>query len=77
MLEIINGQEIEVTRVNNCVNGNPRYVIHFLNVADTYSEALCIARQIGGQKYRAKSYGGGIVFSSYNVKNDLEKIIKS
>ena len=72
----INGRDIEVTRIDNCVNGNPRYVIHFLSIANTYIEAINIARQIGGKKYRASWFGGGIVFSSYNVKEDLKRIIK-
>ena len=72
----INGKDIEVTRIDNCVNGNPRYVVHFIDIADNYIDAVNIARQIGGKKYRAKWFGGGIVFSSYNVKEDLKRIIK-
>lgn len=72
----INGKDIEVARINNCVNGNPRYVIHFLDIANNYIDAINIARQIGGKKYRAKWFGGGIVFSSYNIKEDLKRIIK-
>ena len=71
----INGKEIEYKRINNCVNGNPRYVIHFLNIADNYIDAINIARQIGGKKYRAKWFGGGVVFSSYNIIEDLKRII--
>ena len=71
----INGKEIEYKRINNCINGNPRYVIHFLNIADNYMDAINIARQIGGKKYRAKWFGGGVVFSSYNIIEDLKRII--
>lgn len=39
-----------------------------------YSEALSIAKSLGGRKYNNKSYGGGIVFQSYNIQ-DLEKKI--
>ena len=64
-----------LTRVNNDVNGNPRYVFHFLALADHYGEAVAIAKKlIGGKKYHNKSYGGGIVFQSYNVQNDLETL---
>ena len=72
----VNGVDVEVTRINNCVNGNPRYVIHFLSIADTYNEALNIIRKIGGSKYRAKWFGGGLVFSSYSIESDLKQIIK-
>ena len=71
--KIING--IEVFRVENDVNGNPRYVIHFLSLANNYNEALNKARKIGGKKYRAKWFGGGIVFSSYNLEKDLKIMI--
>ena len=62
-----------LTRVNNDINGNPRYVFHFLALADHYGEAVAVAKKlIGGKKYHTKSYGGGIVFQSYNVKSDLD-----
>ena len=69
-----------LTRVNNDVNGNPRYVFHFLALADDndsintcYNNAVAVAKKlIGGKKYHTKSYGGGIVFQSYNVQNDLD-----
>ena len=69
-----------LTRVNNDVNGNPRYVFQFLALADDndsvntrYNNAVAVAKKlIGGKKYHTKSYGGGIVFQSYNVKVELE-----
>ena len=72
----INGNEVTTYRINNDVNGNPRYVIHFLDIANDYNESLSIARNISGKKYTAKWFGGGIVFSSYNVLEDLKRIIK-
>jgi hypothetical protein len=79
---------IDFKKVNNDINGNPRYVCHFfnlindkeskgLNVLEKYSLALMKAKKLGGKKYDNKQYGGGIVFGSvYNV-NDLEKKIIS
>ena len=61
---------IQFTRVNNNVNGNPRYVCHYLVMADNYQHAIKLANSIGGRKYHNKSYGGGLVFQSYNL-NDL------
>lgn len=69
---------IEFTRVNNDVNGNPRYVCHFLtfdihgwqsniDISERYALAVKLAKSIGGRKYTAKSYGGGIVFQSYSL----------
>ena len=72
----VNGTDVEYVGINNDVNGNPRYIIHFLYIADTYTEALNISRKIGGKKYRGKDFGGGIVIKSYNLHTDLEHIIK-
>lgn len=76
--------QIEFTRVNNDVNGNPRYVCHYANlltdadynldISNRYSAALKNAKQFGGKKFHNKQYGGGIVFQSYNIQ-DLEKAI--
>ena len=62
-------QQIDFTRINNDVNGNPRYVCHFLNISDEYNDALKLAKTLGCRKFNNKQYGGGIVFSSYNITN--------
>jgi hypothetical protein len=62
------------TRINNDVNGNPRFVIHFLQLSDSYERALYLAKQIGGKKFHNKQYGGGIVFQSYNTDILKQKI---
>ena len=75
---------IEFFRINNDVNGNPRYVVHYLSipidegvpVLRQYDEALKKARKIGGRKYTAKWFGGGIVFQSYSLE-ELAESIKS
>jgi len=66
--------KIEFTRIDNDINGNPRYVCHFLNIADNYAEAVNIAHKIGGRKYHTKKYGGGIVFQSYNIEDTAKRI---
>lgn len=72
---------MEATRINNDINGNPRYVFHFLDllteiekdsnmgIESKYKLALLRAKQLGGKKYNTKSFGGGIVFQSYNIEN--------
>ena len=74
---------MEFKRVNSDINGNPRYVTHFLNipiegegltVGQKYDLAVKKAKTIGGRKYHTKAFAGGIVFQSYNI-NDLEKHI--
>lgn len=82
--------KIEWTRVRSDVNGNPRYVCHFLNlntreeinqtgkdwidVSTKYQIAVKRANKIGGRKFHNKQYGGGIVFQSYNLV-DTERSI--
>lgn len=72
---------IDFTRVNNDINGNPRYVCHFLNFIkqdekSDYSEALYRAKKIGGRKFHNKQYGGGIVFQSYNIEQTEKNILE-
>ncbi len=71
------------TRVNSDVNGNPRYVIHFLKCCpeswkeDTSSRyyATCkLMNKIGGRKFNNKQYGGGIVFQSYSLPETIKAI---
>ena len=70
---------IEFTRVNSDINGNPRYVCHFLNfIKDdekaSYEVAIKRANKLGGRKFHNKQYGGGQVFQCYII-DDLEKSI--
>lgn len=74
------------TKINHDGNGNPRYVCHFLNLIPdvTYESGLSLteryviackrANKIGGRKYHCKSYGGGIVFQSYSLKETITHI---
>lgn len=84
----MNNNELTInwTRIKNDVNGNPRYVCHFLNllpdyikhggdgVSIKYEKALKLARAIGGKKFHNKQYGGGIVFQSYSLKETENQI---
>lgn len=72
---------LRLTKVAHDINGNPRYVAHFLqlntraeldaspwiDVSDKYELALHRARKIGGRKFHNKQFGGGIVFQSYSI----------
>ena len=68
-------QGIDFWRVDSDVNGNPRYVFHFLELARDYESALKQAHKIGGSKYRAKWFGGGIVIQSYNLTDTADSIL--
>lgn len=78
-----------LVRINNDVNGNPRYVMHFLQmfsdeenerlrgaftINERYAMAVARAKHIGGRKYSTKTYGGGVVFQSYNTEELAKKI---
>ena len=81
-----NSNPITFTRIKNDVNGNPRYVCHFLTlntdeelnsvegIPNKYEIAVKRANKIGGRKYHTKGYGGGIVFQSYNLDCEVEAI---
>lgn len=80
--------EVEVIRVNNDVNGNPRYVFHFSNVSsylkahlgellNGYDFYILSANASGCKKYHNRSYGGGLLFQSYNVQDSLQHVERS
>jgi hypothetical protein len=76
----LTANKIEFTRINNDVNGNPRYVCHFLNLLkeneNGYDTAIKRAHKIGGRKFHNKQYGGGIVFQSYNIADTAKAILE-
>lgn len=64
----IDGKEYRYHKVDNDVNGNPRYVLHFLQFdidMDDYGKIP------GFKKYRAKWFGGGYVFTTYNLEETI------
>lgn len=77
---------IEFTLINNDINGNPRYVCHFLNFIHSdeniefkhkYDIALSRSRQLGGKKFHNKQYGGGIAFQMYSGEIEMSKKIQA
>lgn len=76
---------MEFTKIKNDMNGNPRYVVHFLDILnedeskdfrfmEKYELAISKAKELGGKVYRGKDFGGGIVFQSYDIVGLLSKI---
>jgi len=41
-----------------------------------YQMAIQIAKKLGGKKYDTKSYGGGIVFQSFNIQDTERQILE-
>ena len=69
--------KISFTAISNDYNGNPRYVCHWISLGtETYEQALTIARSVGGKKFHNKQYGGGIVFSHYNLETLEKKLLE-
>lgn len=77
--------DIQFTRIKNDINGNPRYVCHFLTldihghasgigVLDRYALAVKLANTIGGRKFSNKQFGGGIVFQSHALQELVSAI---
>lgn len=78
-IRVLSGKIADLTasdfkRVNNDVNGNPRYVFSWFRIADTYADALRLAKKFGGKKFSNKQFGGGIVIQSYNINADAKMI---
>ncbi|MFQ3543595.1 hypothetical protein Q7A53_05870 [Halobacillus rhizosphaerae] len=70
----INGEDIEYFKVDHASDGTPRYVIHFLALdidLDDYGKIP------GLTKYRAKWFGGGYVFSTFQLEQTLENAFKT
>ena len=67
----VQGKEIETFRIDNDTNGNPRYVVHFIDLGIKLKDYDKINKLYGFNKYRAKWFGGGVVFQSYNIKDTL------
>ena len=56
-------------RIKSDANGNPRYVTNWCGYGfDTYDRAVKAANAIGGSRYNTKSFGGGLVFQSYECE---------
>ena len=73
---MINVKEIQLHKVNNCVNGNPRYVVSFMALGLPTYESTKKTREAGLKIYRGRDFGGGFVFTSYNTEYDLERILE-
>lgn len=69
----VKGEEVKIYRANNDVNGNPRFVIHFLDLGLKEYEATNATRKAGIRKYKGKDFGGGFWF--YNSTGRLQTMV--
>lgn len=68
----VNGNEITAFRIENDNNGNPRYVVHFSDLGVSLWDYDNINKLYGFKKYKAKWFGGGVVFQSYNIEETIK-----
>ncbi len=78
----------DFTRIINNSNAHPRYVLHFFklltqdeinsygldNYKELYNLGVKRANKIGGKKFHNKQYGGGIVFTTFEPTEIINKI---
>ena len=70
-MRTIQGKEIEIFRIPKDINGNPRYVVNFLDLNIKLSDYNNINKLYGFNKYCAKWFDGGVVFQSHNIEDTL------
>lgn len=83
----IDGTQIRAWKVESDSVGNPRYVIHFLDLlplerikpehslTSELDYNIELFNSLGFKKYRAKWFGGGLVFQSFSLENDLRSAL--
>lgn len=69
----VNQEQIDFHKINNDINRNPRFVVHFLALDVKLHDYGHIK---GLTKYRGKWFRGGYVFTTYNLKETLEHYMK-
>ena len=68
----VDGEEYSVYPINNDVNGNARYVMHYLAFDIPNYDSIS---KYGFSKYRGKSFGGGIVFQAINLDDTIKYML--
>jgi len=72
----VNGQDYPVYCFGNDFNGNPRYIVHYLDIGLADHVASEKTRAAGLRLFHGRAFGGGFTFTSYDVKSELAFILK-
>jgi len=64
------GNVYNFLRIDNDVNGNPRYVISWLDLGLEKYKATKTTKKAGLRIYRGKKFGGGFVLTSYSLDHE-------
>lgn len=83
-------RDISVYQTTNNSHGNPRYVVWypaFDNLEpkdpamDFYTRLIIqgenVKEALGGKHYRGRDFGGGIVFTSYDYRADIDRALEA
>lgn len=73
----INGKTYTVYRIRNSSNGNPRYLISWMELGLNSYSSTKKTRQAGIVKYIGKKFVGCFLFESYSLEEDLKFIIET
>lgn len=67
-----NGNTYDFWAIDNDVNGNPRYLVHFLQLGLKSFNGTKETRAVGLKVYKGKMFGGGFVFTSYSLEQSAK-----
>jgi hypothetical protein len=69
-------QGIAVYKYTSDNNGNPRYIVHWLEIGLPDYVATAKTRKAGLRKIKCRAFGGGFIFSSYNIDESMKRILE-
>ena len=69
-------QGIAVYKHTSDVNGNPRYIVSWLELGLPDYVATAKTRRAGLRKFTGQAFGGGFIFSSYNIDESMKRILE-
>ncbi len=82
MNEIIKG--VEFIKVNNCVNGNPRYIFHPCDFTANpnfkgygLDRIVTTAKNMGAKKCRIKGLHNYLIITSYSLLDSVDLLLKN
>ena len=73
---------MEFIRLNNDINGNPRYAVWFGSLGVPFADYRSartrkILSKFGARIHNSRAMGGGYSLKSYNIEGDLEAMAKA
>ena len=69
------GDQIPVYRYTSDINGNPRYIVHYLAIGLPDHVATAATRRAGFRIFHGRAFGGGFIFQSYYPQGDMPRML--